>query len=211
VLEKFLRVAHPFMPFVTEEIWQKLHEEAVSLGHPAESIMVSPWPHLQQGLIDKKAEKKMSLAFEMITLIRNMRAELDIPPVNVIPAKICCKSRDVQKLFTALSPYITRLCRLSALTVEQEYHKAKDEFVSVYHEVHVVLPLGGVIDIESQKQKLDAKISKAKADVRAKEKTLANEFFITRAPREVVEAERERIKAINETLKKLKEVRDGLQ
>jgi valyl-tRNA synthetase len=205
ILEKFLRAIHPFMPFVSEEIWQKLPNRSSA------SIMVSLWPHIQKQIIDKKAEITMGGIFEIVTTIRNMRAELDIPALaSNLPVKIASSKSLIRDLIKANSNHIKNLARLKELTIEEEYRHSSGEFVNVLKDLHIVIPLQGIIDIEKHKLKIEDKISKAERDIKSKSTMLSNEDFIRRAPAEIIEGEREKLRALSEEVKKLKGVRDGL-
>jgi valyl-tRNA synthetase len=114
VLEKYLRAIHPFMPFISEEIWQML-------PHEGESIMASSYPHIQQQLIDKIAEEKMSFVFEIITSIRNMRQDLDIPVTAKIDCVIAGANKAHHELSTQLGPLIKNLAKIEVISVEDKY------------------------------------------------------------------------------------------
>jgi len=205
ILEKCLRIMHPIMPFISEEIWQKLPQQL------AQPIMACPWPHLQDELIDKDAENKMQFIFEVITAIRNMRSEIEIPAQERIEAKVFSKEKSSRGLIESMAPQIENLARLKHLTVAGDYQAAAGEFTYVLKDMHLVIPLSGIIDIERQKKRIEDKIQGCDSELRNKKATLANPNFIKRAPREIVVKEEERLKELTATLEKLKAVRDGLQ
>ena len=204
VLEKFLRAAHPFMPFITEEIWQKINPDSGS-------IMVSPWPHIQEQVIDRKIEAKMDIAFLIITGIRNMRSEMEIVPSLEIKAIIYAGSKANAAIINSLIPHIKKLARLSDLVVEVDFKHLKSALTTLVGDMHVSIPLEGVVDIEKELTKLDDKINKAENDIKAKKNTLSNKNFIERAPEEIVEKEKSKLKELEDTLLKLKAVKHGLQ
>jgi len=204
ILEKFLRIMHPVMPFVTEEIWQRF-------PHDSLPIMTCPWPHLQEQIIDVKSEHKMQFIFEVIAAIRNMRSEIEIPGQEKIEARIFIKDKAKSELLSFMSLHIQNLARLSQLTIDEDYHPLKGQFVRVLKEMHLVIPLAGIVDIEAQKKKIDAKIKNAEADIKTKKTTLGNLDFIKRAPSEIVEKEKDKLNELIVTLKKLKAVKNGLQ
>jgi valyl-tRNA synthetase len=204
ILEKFLRALHPFMPFITEEIWQKI-------PHDGKSIMVSTWPHIQKQIINKKTEETLTLIFGVITTIRNMRLELEIPVQSQnIKVKISASNKDIRFLLEANSKHIKNLAKINDLFVETEYKQSKGEFTNIFKGMHIAIPLEGVIEIEKHKQKLQDKITKTLLDIKSKETMLSNENFIKRAPVEVIDAEKDKLIALNEEVKKLKEVKDGI-
>ena len=140
-----------------------------------------------------------------------MRAELDIPAQNLnLSVRIASSKNARRSLIETNSIHIKNLARLASLTIEEEYRHFAGEFVNVLKDMHIVIPLEGVIDIEKHKIKLEDKISKAQNDIKTKEAILANKDFIKKAPAEIIEGEREKLKALSEEIKKLRGVRDGL-
>jgi len=204
ILEKTLRLAHPFMPFITEEIWQML-------PHEGESIMIQPWPHLQEDLIDKKNEAAMSLLFEVINAIRNMRAELEVPLTSFIDVVLYSSSKADREIFKCMGGYIKNLTKVNEPVIGEHYTHTKGEFVSVLNDAHVVIPLSGVLDIDKYRTKIEARIQKIQAEIKSKEGTLANPDFVKRAPLEIVEGEKEKLVNLKEALKKLEGVLNGIR
>ena len=204
VLEKFLRAIHPFMPFISEEVWQ-------ALPHQGKSISIQPSPHIQEQIIDKKLEERMSLILETITTIRNMRQELDIPQDEEINAIISSAAKETRELVSGLSAQIKKLAKLSRLDIEQKYTHIKSSISAIVKDMHITLPLEGVIDIEKEKAKLEDRIAKVEAEIKAKEKTLANKEFVKKAPEEIVAKESSKLEELKEALKKVKAARDGFR
>ena len=205
ILEKTLRAMHPFMPFITEEIWQKL-------PHEGDSIMVSSWPHIQKQIIDKEAEKEMSAVFALIAAIRNMRLALDIPAsVQNIQVRIYSLDKNNRALLEANASYIKNLAKVASLAIGEKYQHSKDEYVNVLKSMHIVIPLEGVVDIEKYKEGIEGKILKIKNGIKAKKSMLANRNFTEKAPKEIVEAEKNKLRVLSEEVKKLKGVRDGFK
>ncbi len=204
ILEKFLRAIHPFMPFITEEIWQKISPDSGS-------IMINPRPHIQEQIIDKKIESAMGIAFEIITGIRNMRAEMEIAPSLEINVVISSGSKNNRQIINSLSPHIKKLARLNSIVVEGHFQQLKSAFTTLVNNIHITILLEGVVDIEKELIKLDGKIKKAENDIKAKQATLNNKNFVDRAPVEIVEKEKSKLKELEETLHKLKAVKDGLK
>jgi valyl-tRNA synthetase len=226
VLEKFLRAIHPFMPFVTEEIWQRLNSFSSSrvlelalnnepenprTREPDNSIMTQPWPHLQEQMVDKKLEERMNLIIAVVTAVRNMRQELEIPLDKEISAIISSPAKETRDLSLALSPQIKKLAKLTSLEVEQKYAPRRTSANVIVEDVHITIPLEGIIDIGKEKAKLESKLTKIESDVKAKEKTLGNKEFIRKAPPEIVEAEKTKLAQLKETFKRIKAVRDELK
>jgi valyl-tRNA synthetase len=204
ILEKFLRAMHPFMPYISEEIWQKL-------PHEGKSIMVSTWPHIQSNIIDKSAESAFAQTIEIITTIRNMRSELDIPlQADNIEVKISVSTKQQKSLLESLTKEIIYLSRLNKLSILDGYKRSSTEFATVFKNMHIVIPLTGLIDIDKHKEKVALKIEKAESEIKNKEKMLGNKDFLKRAPSDIIENEKEKLRNLKDTLQKLKGVRDGL-
>jgi len=203
ILEKFLRGLHPFMPFITEEIWQ-------IIPHEGESIMVANLPHIQEQLIDKETENKISLLFEAIAAIRNTRQELDIPVTKEINAVISTANKDHREMIIALSGQIKSLSKLGVLEVEDKFKHVKSSITQIIKDIHVTVPLEGIIDVKVELEKIKNKILKAETDIKSKEKMLGNAEFVKKAKPDVVEKEKIKLKELGETLKRLKEIKNEL-
>ncbi|MBN2831676.1 MAG: valine--tRNA ligase [Candidatus Omnitrophica bacterium] len=205
VLEKSLRAMHPFMPFITEEIWQKLPHEGLS-------IMVSKWPHIQKQIIDKEIEKEMAEVFEVVSAIRNMRLALDIPLASLdIQVKIYPANKNNRLLLESNASYIKSLAKVKSLAIEDKFLHLKNEYVNVLKGMHITIPLTGIIDIDKYLKKINDKILGAEIDIKSKKAMLNNKNFIQRAPKEIIEAEKNKLEALNEEAKKLRGLRDGLK
>jgi len=205
ILEKSLRIMHPFMPFITEEIWQKL-------PHEGKSIMISSWPHTQKQIIDRNVQKEMQQVFEVIATIRSMRLDLDIPAnVGNVKAKIYPSSKGNRLLLESHAASIQTLARLSEVSIEGEYRHLKGAYVSILQGMHILIPLQGLVDVEKQREKIDREILKSQSDIKAKMNILSNKNFVKKAPKEIVDAEKEKLRLLEEGLKKLRGLRDGFK
>ncbi len=205
VLEKTLRIMHPFMPFITEEIWQKL-------PHAGKSIMASPWPHIQKQIINSSVEKEMEEIFEVIAAIRSMRLDLDIQAsAQDIRVKIYPSGKSNRLLLESHILTIKHLARLGDMSIEGEYRHLKHAYVNILRGMHIVIPLEGVIDIQRQLDRIERDILKYQSDIKAKKSMLENKDFAKRAPEEIVDAEKEKLRLLEEGLKKLRGLRDGLK
>ncbi|MBU4418863.1 MAG: valine--tRNA ligase [Candidatus Omnitrophica bacterium] len=228
VLEKYLRLIHPFMPFISEEIWQCLPgaKDSTPSTHPGlkpgvcsglmvskvePSIMQQNWPHLQSELINKQDELQMELAFEVINVIRNMRAELEVNPASRIDIQISAMSKLTQKSLEQLLSYIKNLAKVNALTLTEKYIAQNNQYAVVFKDLHIVMPLEGVADAAQQINKTNLKIDKLKSEIKNKEAMLANKNFTLRAPEEIVEAEKNKLIDMREQVKKLEAIKNGLR
>ncbi|MCX5669605.1 MAG: class I tRNA ligase family protein, partial [Candidatus Omnitrophica bacterium] len=204
VLEKYLRLIHPFMPFISEEIWQRL-------PRAKNSIMQQSWPHLQNELINKQDELQMELAFGVINVIRNMRAELEVDPASRINIQLTVTNKFTQRSLELLSGYIKNLAKVDHLTLTEKYIAQNNQYVVVFNDLHIIMPLEGVVDLAAQLKKTNLKIDKLKSEIVNKEAMLANKNFSARAPQEIVEAEKNKLIDMHEQIKKLEVIKNGLR
>jgi valyl-tRNA synthetase len=211
VLEKFLRAIHPFMPFISEEIWQKLQGQSPSGTVPVRSIMIEPWPHIQAKIIDKKIDSDMESVFQVITAIRNMRQELEIPLLKEIDAHISSENKTTRILIELMSAQIKNLAKLASLKVEPKHAHFKSSVTMIIKDMHVVIPLEGVVDIQKELAKISGRIQKTDSEIKSKVKTLSNKDFLKHAPEDVVAKEKSRLKELKDTLKRLKVIKDELR
>ncbi len=208
VLEKFLRLLHPFMPFITEEIWQRL---AGSKEAGAKSIINEPLPHLQEKLIDKKIEQKMDLIFEIIAAIRNIRHELGILLIKEIPAVVFCENKADKQLIEQAAPLLKNIAKLASLDIRPSYAPIKSSVSLMVKDIRIAIPLEGLVDIEKERQKIAQRILRSEAEIRSKEGMLENRDFLRRAPGEVVEREKAKLTEAKATLKRLEAIKDELR
>ncbi len=210
VLEHFLCALHPFMPFITEEIWQRLREAAGKKDRE-ESIMSRPWPKAQERFADRDAERDMALLIEAIVALRTVRAELDIAAQAPLEVILCAADEDTRRRLQSVSSALQLLARVGRLDIETRYERIAGSFTSVLPDMQVVVLLSGVVDIEKQKEKVRVKLREVEAGIRAKENTLSNQQFLKNAPAEIVEKERAKLAELGLTLEKIKAVRDGIE
>ena len=199
VLEKSMRMLHPFMPFISEEIWSLL-------PHKRDSIMLQPWPHMQKDLIDKKTEAEMDLAIGIITAIRNIRAEVNIPPQK--QCKVIISTANNKNLATVrkCEDYIKSLAKVEAVEASGKPERPKVSSVEVFGDCEIAVPLEGLIDLEGERKRIMGRIGEIERWMKATEAKLNNENFIKRAPKEVVDAEKTKLSEIKTTSERLKEV-----
>ncbi|MBL7151305.1 MAG: valine--tRNA ligase [Candidatus Omnitrophica bacterium] len=211
VLEKSLRVLHPFMPFITEELWQRLQGFLPKGTVPANSIMIQPWPHIQEQIIDKKAETQLSSLIELITAIRNIRQELEIPAQGKINARIFITSSPRKELLQKMAVHIRNLAGVEELSFARGYKKSAGTFETVLKDMHIVIHLSGATDVQKHKHRLQEKIKKLEAEIRSKEKLLGNRNFVEKAPGEIIESEKAKLKELRGRFKKMEAIKDGLR
>ena len=187
VLEQTLRLLHPFMPFLTEELWQRL-------PHAGESVMVAPWPVAQSGWIDEDAEREFGFLMEAIRAIRNARAEVGVEPSRWIECIVYPGSH--RATFEQAEPVFRFLARVAegGVTYFDDVQAAPEQVVTlVVDDAVIYLPLRGMIDLETEQARLRREIEVVSAEIERARQLLANEQFVTRAPSQVVDRQRLRL------------------
>ena len=189
VLENLLRLLHPFMPFVTEEIWQALPGDKTSA-----SIMLASYPvPRDEWEAYREDAMAMELVMEVIRGIRNIRGEMEVAPSREIAAILDCKTAATFSLLKHNEVYIMRLARLSSLAIGQGVERPEDAAIQVAGDVEIVVPLKGLVDVEEEEKRLLKEIGKIDKDVEFLAKKLENPSFVERAPADVVGKEREKL------------------
>ncbi len=199
VLETFLRLLHPFMPFITEEIWQRL-------PHEGESVMVAAWPEPLVGRRDPEAEGDMALLMEATRAVRNLRAEMHVPPATKAAVVVRADGRDLAVL-QAGSDYLKLMANLASVSFNPEEGDSRKSVSAVVGGAELVLPLEGLVDVEKEAVRLERELGEAEEELARTRAKLANPGFTARAPQDVVEKER---KKAEETALKVERLRERL-
>ncbi|MFL5458739.1 MAG: class I tRNA ligase family protein, partial [Myxococcales bacterium] len=188
-LEGALRLLHPFMPFVTEEVWQRLPKAE---GQKP-SVMISPFPKATDYAVDPVAEREMDLVARAIEGARSVRGEVNLPPNQPVPIVLLPRDGEVQRTFRDHEHAFKKLANASQVTVlAAGAARPRKAAVHVEAEVEVHLPLEGLIDFAAEKVRVEKEIGKIETDLLGLEKRLGNPGFVARAPPEVVEKDRAR-------------------
>ena len=193
VLDGTLKLLHPFMPFVTEEIWQKLpgRDKPVSL-------MLAPWP-TQEATIDDAAEKQMTAIMDVIKTVRNLRVEVGAAPGKKSEVMLSCTDPQAEPVFAAHKNYLTALAAAEPVTLlAPGAEKPANALQGVTDSVQIFLPLKGLIDAEKERGRLNKEQEKLAQEIGRLKSKLANEKFVSKAPAQVVAAEKEKLAAAEE-------------
>lgn len=204
ILSNTLKLLHPFMPFITEEIWQ-------ALPHDGESIMTAGWPKLQPELLDEAAEQHMMTIMEAIKAIRNMRAEVNVPPGKKSEVILQVAAPELMTVVGQNEQYFKSLAAAeSVMLLNRSADKPENAMTAVVSGIEIYLPLKGLIDIEKETGRLNKELAVLDKEIARIVSKLSNEGFIAKAPPEVIEKERakeleyrEKQSAINERLQYL--------
>ncbi|MBU8850567.1 valine--tRNA ligase [Priestia megaterium] len=183
VLDNTMRLLHPFMPFITEEIWQ-------SLPHEGESITVAKWPEVRPELSDKEAANDMRLLVDIIRAVRNIRAEVNTPMSKQVKLFIKAKDENIQSQLEKNRAYVERFCNPSEFVISTDVSLDEKAMTAVVTGAELILPLEGLINIEEEIARLEKEYDKLNKEVERVQKKLNNQGFIAKAPAKVVEEER---------------------
>ena len=192
VLERTLRLLHPFMPFITEEIWQHI-------PHEGKSIMTAPWPTGEETWLDKENEASMAVIMEVIKAIRNMRAEVNAAPGKKSEAILHFSDAAQQAVFTANDGYLHALAEADPVTIlSLTAERPENAMTAAAGGVEIYLPLKGLIDMEKETARLSKELDGLTKEIARTEGKLANEKFVTKAPVAVVAKEWEKLQDYEE-------------
>ena len=200
VLERLLRLLHPFMPFVTEEIWQGLVRHLPPEEDRPSALMVAAYPESDSGMFDGDAEAGMGVVIEVVRAIRNVRAEFRIQPDQDFEAFV--DAPELGHVVEAEAEAITTLARVRSLRVgarpEVDGADASEQVLVALTKGTVTIPLGGLVDVEQEKSRLSKERERIEANRGRLSARLRDDAFLAKAPEEVVERERERLEQIEE-------------
>ncbi len=206
VLERSLRLLHPFMPFVTEEIWQNLTSRVPvpASGLPT-SIMVAEYPQAESVRSASDAESEMDVVMQAIRAIRNMRAQLRIPAAQKLEASI--ESNALRTVVEEEQAAISVLARVEPLRILDSAAAEGEVGVSlVVNPLVVRLPLAGIVDLDAESQRLDQELESTRRNQQRVEQLLSNANFVSRARPEVVEKERDRLRSLTEQRERIEDI-----
>ncbi|MEV9639739.1 valine--tRNA ligase [Mammaliicoccus sciuri] len=206
VLDNTMRLLHPLMPFITEEIWQ-------NLPHEGESITVAKWPEVNSALTDVSRATHMKLLMDIIHAVRNIRAEVNTPMSRKVDLYISTKDEATVAVLEDNRAYIERFCNPETLTIGVEVNAPGKTMSAVVTGAELYLPLEGLIDIDEELARLTKELGKWEGEVKRVQGKLSNERFTAKAPAAVVEEERakeqdylEKRAAVERRIAELKEI-----
>jgi valyl-tRNA synthetase len=206
VLEVSLRLLHPFMPFITEELWQNLKGYLPERSDVADSIMVAAYPEADEKAFDPEAERVMEAIIETVRSIRNARAQYNVENSRWIEARVYAGT-----LGPAIAPYsgaietLARARPVSIIDSRKEDAAGENALVLVLKETEVVIPMESMVDLEAEKKRLENEIARNQAEAERVEARLKDTNFTSKAPGAVVEKERQKYDLLVEKIERLKQ------
>ena len=199
VLTDILKLLHPFMPFLTEEIWQALPHEA---NCEKKFLMLQQWPEYRADLAFPQEEKAVEMLMDAVKAVRARRSEMNVPPSKKAHLTIVTAEGDI---FTAGIPFLKRLGYASDVSVVAQKEETKGEVTVVTHVAKISMPLAELVDLEKEKARIAKELKKARGNLEQITKKLSNPGFLAKAPENVVNAEKERAEKLAALIAQLEE------
>jgi len=200
VLDQILKLLHPFMPFITEDLWAKIADSRES------NLITAEWPSYGEELIDDAAVAELDWLQTLITNIRIVRADMNIPPAKKAPLMLCGKVLDPR-----LETYAAQLSPMARVErVELADEVPNNALQTVVEGVQYAIPLAGLVDLDEKRKRLGREIAKAQAEIEKIDKKLGNEAFVAKAPEKVVNLQKERRAGYAAEVELLQTALDGL-
>jgi len=189
-------IFHPYLPFISEEVWQRFKSDE------EDSIAISSWPESKIELLDEPSEKEMILIQKLIGAIRNIRAEMNVPPGKSAPLYIRTDEKTLQ-MINRDEGYFTSLAKTESIFEYSPEMEKMAVATAVVQGIELFIPLADLIDVDKEKARLEKEINRLQGLKKSIGGKLANENFIKKAPESVVMTEREKLSKIQESLSKL--------
>jgi valyl-tRNA synthetase len=202
VLDGILRLLHPFMPYVSEELWQ-------ALPHDGETLALASWPRARKAWFDAAVEREVGFLQEVVVAVRNLRAEQKIAPGRTVPVVV--RGSEAQlALLERLQGQLLPLARIETLTLARDGSRPAVAASAVVQGAEVFLPLAGLVDLDEERARLAREAEKLLTDLEGVKKKLRNQDFLRKARPEIVDREKDRLGQLEETLEKLKRAQQSL-
>jgi len=203
VLSDTLLLLHPFIPFITEEVWQKMRE-LLPHGELSESVMLGPWPQMDATEISTELESEMALLQNLVRGVRNIRNKMDIKEKTPLTALVSVPHETARADIEARAELIRRMANLDRLDIGVGIEKPEAAATEVVAQMQLFVPLEGIIDFDAERQRLEVQLEKTEQQLASLQKQLANPNFLAKAPTEVVASRKERKLELETQLEKLK-------
>jgi len=199
IFEEAIKLLHPFMPFVTEELWQHLDTRG-----EGETILRQPYPRVNEELVDQKSEEEMSFIQEVIVAVRNIRSELDVPISKTADLVVRCHDPEKLSILERDKSYLQKLAKVGSLTTGMDLQKPAHSASAIVQRQEIFVPLKGLINLEVERGRLEKEIARVESMLKGVEMKLSKKEFIGKAPREVVEKELDKKRDFEHNLERLR-------
>jgi valyl-tRNA synthetase len=193
VLEALLRLIHPIMPFISEEIWQSIKPVSGAVG---DSIMLEPFPVADESRVDEKAEADLEWVKGVITGIRNIRGELDIAPSKAINVLLQNGDAEDKRRYQENEAFLKQLAKLESISWVEDGDDVPASSQALVGHLKVLVPMAGLIDVDAEKARISKEVEKTEKELARIEGKLSNEKFVSKAPEAVVAKEKEKADAL---------------
>ncbi|MFQ3232286.1 MAG: valyl-tRNA synthetase, partial [Reinekea sp.] len=197
VLETLMRLLHPIMPFISEEIWQNI--KAVS-GATGDSLMIQSFPIVDESKIDTAAEADLEWVKGVIMGVRNIRGEMDIAPSKAIPILLQNGTAEDKRRYEENAKFLTQLAKLESITWVNEGDEVPHSATALVDKLKVLVPMAGLINVEAELTRVAKEVDKVNKELARIEGKLNNEKFIGKAPQDVVDKEKAKAAALQDKL-----------
>jgi len=202
IMEKSLRLLHPFMPYITEEIWQRI---APLLSIQGESIMLQSYPQPDETNVDHNAEQSIEWIKGIIVAIRNIRGEMDISPAKAIPVFLNKGTKNDQAKLEEYRPYLEKLAKLDRIQWLNPGEEVPAAATQLHGDIEILVPMAGLIDVDAERARLEKEIAKLETGMKAVSAKLNNKKFMDNAPEAVIAKERGKAQQMSGALTALQE------
>ena len=204
VLETVLRLSHPIMPFITEEIWHSIAPLAgIELNSDGDSIMLQPYPVADQTLVEQAALEDIEWVKQVIVGVRNVRGEMNISPATSLAIYFTRGDADDKRRLDENQQYLCKLAKLESITWLDNPDDAPLSATALAGDLEILVPMAGLIDVEAELKRLTKEIEKLSGDVKKLSGKLSNEKFVANAPAEVVAKERDKLADMQRSVEQL--------
>jgi valyl-tRNA synthetase len=203
VFETSLRLMHPFIPFLTEEVWQQL-------PHQGETVVKAPYPSVAWEWIDRDAEQEMIFVMEVISALRNIRSSFKIPNTTKLRPHIKA-SLEHARLIERYRSYIVSLANILEMVINQDMVRPALSATAILDHIEIYVPLEGLIDVEVERTRLTRELKKIQEDVVRLEAKLARRDFLEKAPEDIIEKEQAKHQGLRERVEKLAYALESIQ
>ncbi|MDJ0832992.1 MAG: class I tRNA ligase family protein, partial [Gammaproteobacteria bacterium] len=208
VLETWLRLLHPIMPFITEELWQKV---APLAGKQGETIMLQPYPQPEAAKIDEQAMAELNWVKAFIMGVRQIRSEMDIKPGKLLPVMLQNGSAQDEQRLQSNRSFLMSLAKLESITWLEAGDTAPESATALVGDASLLIPLAGLIDKEAELERLDKNMARLQGEVKRLTGKLGNANFVDKAPEAVVAKEREKLVEAETALQSLQAQADKIR